>query len=255
MPEGKWASCPRDGVPKGWNMHNDETGGLSQNQIKLIAAAAMAIDHVGTELLPQYVLLRIIGRLAFPVFAYCIAEGSRYTRHPAKYLARLAVMGLACMAVYYFYAGAVYGNVLITFSLSLGVLYAFRFARSRWTQGARGRVTGAAVLLGSLCVVAALCAVMTVDYGFWGVVLPLWAEAAAYLLDGRIPPERARLAGFAAGLVVLSWQIGGIQWYSLLTLPLLAAYNGTRGKHQLGRFFYWFYPAHLLVIGLIAMLL
>ena len=236
-------------------MRNDETGGLSQNQIKLIAAAAMAIDHVGTELLPQYVLLRIIGRLAFPVFAYCIAEGSRYTRHPAKYLARIAVMGLACMAVYYFYAGAVYGNVLVTFSLSLGVLYAFRFARSRWTQGARGRVAGAAVLLGSLCVVAALCAVMTVDYGFWGVVLPLWAEAAAYLLDGRILPERARLAGFAAGLVVLSWQIGGIQWYSLLTLPLLAIYNGTRGKHQMGRFFYWFYPAHLLVIGLIAMLL
>ena len=134
MPEGKQAAVPRDGVPKGWGMHNDETGGLSQNQIKLIAAAAMAIDHVGTELLPQYALLRIIGRLAFPVFAYCIAEGSRYTRHPAKYLARLAVMGLACMAVYYFYAGAVYGNVLITFSLSLGVLYAFRFARSRWTQ-------------------------------------------------------------------------------------------------------------------------
>ena len=232
-------------------MHDEATGGLSQNQIKLIAAAAMLVDHTGMELLPQYALLRIIGRLAFPVFAYCIAEGSRYTRHPGKYAVRLLVMGLICVAAYYAYDRTVYGNVLITFSLSLGVLYAFRFAQRRWPQGARGKLAGAAVLLGSLGGVAMLCALVTIDYGFWGVVLPLWAEAFACLPGAHLSPERARdrrLCGFTVGLAVLAWWLGGIQWYSLLIMPLLLAYNGTRGKRKLGRFFYWFYPVHIAIL-------
>lgn len=236
-------------------MRDKTRGLLSQNQIKLIAAAAMVLDHVGSELLPQILLLRIIGRLAFPVFAYCIAEGSRYTRRPAWYAGRLWVLGLLCVTVYAAYAGVIFGDVLVTFALSLCVLYAFRFARERWTQGVWDRLAGAAVLLGCLGAAAGLCALVPIDYGFWGVVLPLWAEAADCFLACYLPSERARLLGFTAGLVVLAWWIGGIQWFSLLTIPLLLAYDGTRGRRRLGAFFYWFYPAHLLAIGLVSILL
>ena len=49
--------------------------GLTNNQLKIIAMVSMLFDHVGKELLPQYTVLQIIGRLAFPIFAYMIAEG------------------------------------------------------------------------------------------------------------------------------------------------------------------------------------
>ena len=45
----------------------------------------MTIDHIGAMLFPQAVWLRVIGRLAFPLFSYCIAEGCRYTRNKARY--------------------------------------------------------------------------------------------------------------------------------------------------------------------------
>ena len=239
-------------------MNQKPTTGLSQNQIKLIAAAAMVIDHVGVELFPQLTILRIIGRLAFPVFSYCICEGSRLTHHPWKYFFRLFGMGLLCVIGYYVYTGMFYGNILITFSLSLCVLYAFQHLQTCWSQDKiTARFASVGIMLGCMAGIWLICRWVTIDYGFFGVILPLFAELSACIwkryagADGK--QERARLLGFSVGLLVLSLQMGGIQIYSLLTLPLLFTYNGTRGEKNLKQFFYWFYPVHLLLIGLVSM--
>ncbi|WP_346704288.1 TraX family protein [uncultured Agathobaculum sp.] len=232
--------------------------GLSQNQIKMIAAAAMVLDHVGMELFPQWTILRIIGRLAFPVFSYCIWEGSRRTHHPWQYLFRMLGMGLLCVAGYYVYTQTFYGNILITFSLSLCVLYAFQYGRTCWAQGKRtAQLTGAGVMLGCVGGIWLICHWVTIDYGFLGVMLPLLAELAARVWEQcsgmGCKQERAGLIGFSVGLLALSLQMGGIQIFSLLTIPLLLAYNGTRGEKNLKQFFYWFYPVHLLLIGLVSL--
>ena len=60
--------------------------GLTGNQLKILALIAMTIDHVGVMLFPESVWLRVIGRLAFPIFAYMIAEGCHYTRSKSRYL-------------------------------------------------------------------------------------------------------------------------------------------------------------------------
>ena len=60
--------------------------GLSGNQLKLIALITMTIDHVGAYLLPQFTILRIIGRLSMPIYAFLIAEGCRHTHDRRKYL-------------------------------------------------------------------------------------------------------------------------------------------------------------------------
>ena len=65
---------------------------LNNNQLKILALVTMTADHVGLQLLPQYDILRVIGRLAFPIFAYMIAEGCRYTRDRKRYLLTLALM-------------------------------------------------------------------------------------------------------------------------------------------------------------------
>ena len=57
---------------------------LTKNQLKILAMVCMTLDHIGAAFFPQAVWLRVIGRLAFPLFSYCIAEGCRYTRNKAN---------------------------------------------------------------------------------------------------------------------------------------------------------------------------
>lgn len=67
---------------------------ISRTGLKGLAAASMVVDHVGVVLLPQLWLLRCVGRLAFPIYAFFLAQGFRYTKSRAKYLARLAGFAL-----------------------------------------------------------------------------------------------------------------------------------------------------------------
>ena len=70
--------------------------GLSNNQLKILAIITMFIDHFGLQLFPQLKILRIIGRIALPIFAYMIAEGCFYTKNRLKYLLQLLILGLGC---------------------------------------------------------------------------------------------------------------------------------------------------------------
>lgn len=224
-----------------------KSAGLSGNQLKLIALAAMTADHIGVQLFPQILLLRIIGRLALPIFAYMIAQGCRHTRNKVRYLATIAAVALVCQLVYFFAMGSLYQCILVTFSISISLIFILDDA----IQTPKFHKTSFAAL--ALAAAYGICEVLPrflpgfyVDYGFAGVMLPvlIWL--------GR---NKWQAIGFCAiGLVLLS--IGsGIQWYSLLTLPLLALYNGTRGKAKLKYLFYIYYPAHLVLIYLISLIL
>ncbi len=223
--------------------------GLSGNQLKLIAMLAMLADHVGLILLPQVKVLRIIGRLAFPVFAYMIAEGCRYTRRRSLYLARLAALALGCQAVYVLFDGSWHLNILITFSMSVATVYAIDgFVKKR---SADTLLVMIAVLVG-LVFVEVVAPVLWAeqgfhpDYGALGVMLPV----LVYFAKGKW----GRL--FFTGVILLCMGIGsgGVQWWGLLAIPLLALYNGQRGKINLKYAFYIFYPAHLAAIYLVSML-
>ena len=219
--------------------------GLTGNQLKLIALAAMTCDHIGVQLLPQMTLLRIIGRLALPIFAYMIAQGCRYTRNKARSLLTIAAVALVCQLVYFFAMGSLYQCILVTFSISIGLIFILDDA----IRKPRFHKTFFAAL--ALVMAYAVSEVLPtfvpgfyVDYGFAGILLPvlIWL--------GKDKWQSILLC--AVGLVLLS--IGnGIQWYSLLTLPLLALYNGTRGKRKLKYLFYIYYPAHLVLLYVISM--
>ena len=105
-------------------MQNKNKAGLTGNQLKLIALISMTLDHVGLQLFPDVVLLRILGRLALPIFAYMIAEGCRHTRSRKKYLGRMVLLAALCQAVYFFAMGSLYQCILVTFSLSIVLIYA-----------------------------------------------------------------------------------------------------------------------------------
>ena len=94
--------------------------------LKLLAAFSMLLDHVGLFFFPGEMGFRIAGRLAFPIFAFMIAEGCRYTRSRWRYWGMIAALAAVCQAVYYFAAGDTYLSVLVTFSLAIPVVWALR---------------------------------------------------------------------------------------------------------------------------------
>ena len=197
--------------------------GLTGNQLKLIALVSMTCDHVGVQLFPKVLLLRIIGRLALPIFAYMIAEGCRYTRNRKKYLLRMASLAAVCQVVYFFAMKSLYQCILVTFSLSVCLIYAM----DRWQQRRDG--ISRLLALGTLGTAFVLCVVLPdflpgfeIDYGLMGVMLPV------LIYFGR-PVQNYLLAG----LILLGFTYGGNQWWSLVAIPLLAVYNEQRGKYNI----------------------
>lgn len=224
--------------------------GLSNNQLKLIALVTMTVDHAGMILFPRIMWLRIIGRLAFPIFAYMIAEGCRHTRSMGKYLGTMALLALGCQIVDYLEQGSLYQSILVTFSLSIGLIWLLQIAEKK--RNALWIILCALGFAGVYCFCQVLPGVLSgtdfhVDYGFLGVLVPV----AVYL--GRKKWQRLLL--FALALGVLCYHLAGVQWYCLLAVPLVALYNGQRGRRNMKWLFYIYYPAHLAAIYGISCLL
>lgn len=217
--------------------------GLTGNQLKLLALLTMTADHVGLELLPGVALLRILGRLAFPIYGWMIAEGCRHTRCPRRYLLRLGGLAMLCQVVYFVAMGSLYQCVMVTFTLSAGLIFAW--ARFQKAKTLPAGLAFLGLLAGAVFLAAILPELLprgdfAIDYGLWGILLPL------LVYQGR--DTREKLALLTLALVGLGLEYGGIQWWGLAALPILALYNGQRGRKSLGRFFYWYYPAHLVAI-------
>lgn len=212
--------------------------GFSGNQLKIFAMLAMTCDHVGVQIFPDLLWLRVIGRLALPVYAYMIAEGCRHTRDRKKYLLRLLGMGALCQVVYFVAMGSLYQCILITFSLSVCLIILLDMVEQDRNPPNWGKLLTGTIFIFFLCVVLPDLLSHTdyeVDYGLPGVLLPV-------LIYG------AGTRGLLLGLFLVAMQYGGVQWLAFGAVPLLLAYNGQRGKANIGKLFYWYYPVHLVVI-------
>ena len=216
---------------------------LTSNELKLIALVSMTVDHVGSFLLPQYKLLRIIGRLAFPIFAYMLAEGCRHTSSRLRYFC--SIFGLAVLVQLFFWytRHIIHQQILITFSMSLLLIFCGQEAEKR------GSVW---LLIGGVLLVfdAFICLLLkyllpirgfAVDYGLCGVVLPL------LIYVGRTRTQRLAAAALGLTAVCIASSFA-YQWFSLLAVPLLALYRGQRGDRRLKYLFYAYYPLHLLIL-------
>lgn len=237
---------------------------LSGNVLKLMAAIAMVIDHIGVIFFPHVTVLRVIGRLAFPIFAFMIAQGCRYTRHRLRYFLTVFGVGAVCQLTLFLYNGSLKMNILLTFSLSVLLIYAMQILKELLfaddpapMQLYAALLTFFTLLLG----VILLGFYLDLDYGATGVMVPLFAallhppkthdDTCLHRLDVPL----TGVLTMALGLLILAADDGGIQYFALLSVPLLCLYSGKRGKWKLKYFFYIFYPAHLLLLQGIAWLL
>lgn len=237
---------------------------LSGNALKVIAAVSMAVDHIGYLILPQITILRIIGRFAFPIFAFMIAQGCRYTKNKKRYLATISVLAAVCQIVYYIADKSLYMCVLVTFSLSIVMIYALQYFKkmvlSPESTGIQ-RLFAAFVFVLSVTSVYILNRIFIIDYGFWGCMVPVFAAlfqpvgAKESECEKKLNHNWLHVLTLSGGLILLAAERGGVQPFSLLAVPLLLLYSGKRGRLNMKYFFYIFYPLHLVIIQGIAMLI
>lgn len=217
--------------------------GLSNNFLKIIAIISMTIDHIGLILLDDYPPFRIIGRLAFPIFAYFISEGCFFTKNKKRYFMQVFIVGIISQIIYTITTGDWYLNILLTFSFSILLIYATDKIRKE-----NKSFNYFYILLLFLFLLMSILEKFGVyfDYGFIGIVTPLIIYIAS--------SKKQKIIYEALMLILLSLNLqGNIQFFSLLALPILWLYNGKRGRYNLKIFFYLFYPLHLGIIYLLSL--
>lgn len=224
---------------------------LSGNQLKILAVIFMTIDHIGMILFPTQKIFRLIGRLAFPIFAYTFAEGCKYTKNRTRHLLMLCAMAALCQVVYTLTLNTLHMNILVTLSLSVVTIYSFDFAKKK------GNLISYIIPMAVLVCVFFICYILPgffsrasgfgIDYGFLGVMLPV------LVYFGKDKNEKLFL--LSIGLLILGANSGLRQFFAICAVPILALYNGERGKWKMKYFFYAYYPLHLAAIYLIGMFL
>lgn len=236
------------------------TKGLNGNQLKLIAVVTMLLDHIGHLLIGGgmlgngidaaamdpiwvmvYMVLRNIGRVAFPIYAFLLVEGFLHTRDWKRYAMRLGIFAVLSEVPFdLFSSGSLADwnsqNVFFTLLLGLLMLKAMAAVQSRFA-GQSGMLLQMAVIL-AFCMVAW---VARTDYYYIGIFL---IALCAFFRENM---RKVCLLGFV-------W----MAMHSPLLLPgyvaaflILYRYNGQRGLFGGKYFFYLFYPVHLLILYLI----
>lgn len=227
--------------------------------LKILACVFMLIDHMGVLLFPQCEWMRVVGRLAYPLFAFFIAEGCRYTRNKLKRFLSVFILGVICEAVYISFCGEYYGNILLTFSLSILLIYMLQACKKSFSKNRlHGSIMFLLFLLSTFAVFL-FCKHLTVDYGFLGVITPVLVtvfdsvKADAKLSYNLLGNRLLSLLMLGVGLAAMSLEKTALfcQFWSLLALVLIMMYNGTKGRYSLKYAFYLFYPLHMAVLQMI----
>lgn len=226
---------------------------LDTDFLKVIAIISMLIDHIGSAFFPQYPVFRWIGRLAFPIFCYCLTVGLLYTHNIKRYFARLALFAVISQPFYAlkidptaFWENLTLWNIFFTLLFSL--VFMWGITSRKWYG------IGIAVL--ALVVLAS----GNFDYGLTGIILMLIFHfcrnkpvlGAVLFILSYFP----YLSGSASD--PLAFVIGGlcVNWttFALLSAPLIFIPTHTGIKINKW-FFYLFYPAHLAAIALVEFVL
>lgn len=210
----------------------------------------MLIDHTGRILFPEYIVFQIVGRLAMPLYAYGIARGYKLSRDKGTlmhYMANLFVLAI-CSQIPYLLMTHSGMNTVFTWLFSLLLLSLL---------GADGKCRVAA-FCGALGMVSYLIwsNILPVDYGVSGVLTPiLFYFLIKSKKESTINYILVLLVTWAV-FVAQSQSVGSIvQIFSVLSAFVLSATKEKKWLEIGKRFYYWFYPIHIVILLVIKFLL
>ena len=204
---------------------------LNNFHIKLLAAIFMVIDHVGVVFFPNVLAFRMVGRLSFPLFAWLLAQGEQHTRNVERYLLRLLVLGIISQPLYLLALQGEFLNILFTLVLGVGML---RLSR-HWPELRYG-IWATSMIAAEL---------LKFEYGAYGLaIIGLLSQFRSNYYWWGI------WLGLHLFLAIASSDFGVFQLPAALAPLFLLVTNQQKGPTM--RWFYTFYPAHLLLIWAVA---
>lgn len=218
---------------------------LSSFEIKLVAVVTMVIDHIGAVFFPQNTLLRVIGRISFPLFCFMAVLGFIYTRNIYRYLGRLLICAIVSEIFFDFaFHGGIYfdaNNSVFTLAAGVASLHVMK---------KQGYLTGCVFTLVS----GFFLNVCHFDYGLYGTILIVLIYFAY-----RFCMETKKSMYLSWGVVALFmiFYRPDIQAFAAFAIIFMALYDGQKGYERkwIKNFFYIFYPAHLLILAIIRLAL
>lgn len=264
---------------------------LSWSQLKLIAYITMLIDHTAHILLqngimvtypqcfpyvkPVMILMRGIGRIAFPIFSFLLVEGLIHTRSRIRYMLRILLLAIISEPVFdyanngvFYYAD--YQNVFITLLIAATTMCVLSLIEKN--DRLNKNIYILYVLQGIVVIVGCFLAeFLKVDYGMSGIIIPLImgvirrlkldsASAFAIYFVATIIARVIRNIVNAPTYILnpgmwyekyLMYTINNLQIFAILALIPIFMYDGTKGKPMPKAVYYLFYPVHLSILGLI----
>lgn len=242
---------------------------MSTFTLKLIACVTMFIDHFTCLFVPQYMMEteymltiggvgvvsfpyligRLVGRIAFPIYCFLLVEGFFRTSNRRKYMARMAVFALISEFPFdlaFQVTGKTirlaklmeYQNVMITLLLGLILMYVYEWLKMKYlAQPLIFNTLGVIAIVGA----AAAAQLLKTDYGMAGIVFIM----VFYLFRGK---KLFLFGGIAVAMLLFT---NMVELFGLLAFVPIFFYNGERGP-KVKYAFYAFYPVHLLLLGGIA---
>ncbi len=233
---------------------------MNRQQIKMLAIAAMTLDHIALVFVPSgsifYYVMRLIGRLTVPLMTFMLAEGFRYTHSRQKYLLRLVAFALISQP---FYFGLAFGRTpasALEYDTHWNVMFTLAVALVSLMLLESKIPTIPRLVLVGMCISLA-------QFGDWSYMIPVWAiifhafrddkrrSAALFTIVSLVLQTLIWLPQYD-NLAAFSYQYGTL----LSMIPImLYCYNRKRGnvlKKNLNRWsFYVYYPLHMAVLLLI----
>jgi hypothetical protein len=238
---------------------------LNGFQIKLIAITIMVIDHAAILFFPGIIVFRIIGRIAFPLFAFLITEGFRHTRSVKKYLFRLLLCAVLFQIPDWLFGSETMRHIFISwgwesvpsinYELNIFATLFLGLAAVSLYKKLKGKHIAYSWL--AVTAIAAAAQIIGADYGAYGVFYIIVFYVAGRDISKMLIGGIILHGSYAAYEAVTSYAASGviafphsIQLYSLLSIGIIALYNGERGR-KMKYFFYLFYPLHMIVLYVI----
>lgn len=231
---------------------------LNSNMLKIIACITMVVDHVGFLIFPNLQILRIIGRISFPLFAFMIAIGTYYTKNRLKHILLISTLGILMQIVLYLFVGMTDFSIFITFSISIILIYLIDYIHKNINEKNILKT-----IISSLCLIGLIIYLFWfttrfdyffMNYGIYGILSPV----VIYIIRKYISKIYIYISiiAFAVMIIIYTNYLNNpLGYYAFLSLPFILFYNGKRGKLNLKYFFYLFYPLHFVIIYGIGMLL
>lgn len=228
---------------------------MTSFSLKIIAIISMFFDHFGYAFLGQFSFFNLIGRLAFPIFAFQISEGYTHTRNLKKYFLRLVFFALVSqipfsLFLHKYINSSFQLNVFFTLFIGLFAIFTYDYIIKLFSNSKSkfhfDKLVGFIIVM----LFASIAQLLHTDYGFWGVIVIF----AFYLFKNN---KIASTISFVI-LCILKYSFNIIMYgfsyiyillcvFTILPILFIRLYNGKQGK-KIKYLLYVFYPLHLLLL-------